>query len=188
MASITAPLNYLRWVLAINGAVSAIVGVLMLIWPVKTAVVATALIAAYALLSGLLYVILGAVTKGLTTGSRIAQIILGVLLVISAIVAFSNLGVTTAFLAVIVVIFLGVTWIFQGVASLFTLDRFTVGDNPGTARGWTIAVAIISILAGVGIIVTPLFMALWMWLYLGIVLIIFGITQLVQAFRSRPVL
>lgn len=185
MSAITASRDYLRWVLAVNGAISAIVGLLILIWPEKTAVIATALVAVYALLSGVLYVVLGAVIRGLTTTSRVVQILLGVLLVISAIVAFANLGVTTVFLAIIVVVFVGASWIFQGIAALLTLDSFTVAGRPGTARGWTIAFAIISILAGIALLLSPLFAAVWIWLFLGISLVVFGITQFVQALRSR---
>lgn len=164
----------IRTALGIGGAVALIVGILILVWPLKTAAVGTAIIAVYAIVTGLVYAGLGVFSKTLSGWARVGHIVLGVLFVVAGIIAFANLGDVTVFLAIFVGVFVGITWVVEGVVALTTLG--TAGS-----RGWTVFFAIVSLLAGITLIFSPLYVAL-LWLFVGVSLVVLGILQIVRAF------
>ena len=164
----------IRVALGIGGLVALIVGILILVWPLKTAVVVTAMIAVYAIITGLVYLGIGIFSRTLGTWSRIGHAVLGLLFIAAGIVAFFNLSESTLLLAVFVAVFVGIGWIVDGVVSLTTLD--------GAGRGWTIFFAIVSIIAGIMLLITPLFAAAFLWLVVAWSLVILGIIQIGRAF------
>jgi uncharacterized membrane protein HdeD (DUF308 family) len=166
--------NGIRTALGIGGAVALIVGILILVWPGKTAVVVTAIIAVYAIVSGLVYAGLGIFSKSLGGWARVGHIVLGLVFIAAGIIAFANLGETTFFLAVFVGVFIGITWSVEGVVALTTLG----GSG---SKGWTIFFAILSLVAGVVLLFSPLYVAI-LWIFVGASLIVLGIVQIVRAF------
>lgn len=171
--------NGIRTALGIGGVIALIVGILILVWPGKTAVVVTAIIAIYAIAAGLVYAGLGIFSKTKGGWARVGHIVLGILFIIAGIIAFLNLGITTATLAIFLGILVGIMWIVEGIVSLSTLGA-------AASKGWTIFFAIISIIAGIVLLFSPLYIvALW-WL-LGISLIVLGIIQIVRAFTFKSV-
>ena len=167
-------INSVRVALGISGTVALIIGVIIVFWPKTAAVGLTILIAISLLVSGLAYLSIGIFAKGLSGGSRALDIVFGVLLVIAAIVAFANLGATTAFLAVFLGILVGIAWIVEGAVTLAQL-----GDSP--SRGWAIFFGILSIIAGVVLLFTPLWGIVVLFVLTGISLIVLGIIQIVRA-------
>jgi uncharacterized membrane protein HdeD (DUF308 family) len=164
-----------RTALGVGGLLAVVVGILILVWPAKTAMVVTAIIAVYAIILGLVYAGLGLFSKTKGGWSRIGHIALGVLFIIAGIVAFLNLGATTAYLAVFVAILVGIMWIIEGVVALSTL-----GDAP--SKVWTTVFAILSIIAGVVLLFSPIWGAVVLWWLIGISLIVLGILQIARAF------
>lgn len=172
----------LRTIAIVTGVVSLIAGVVILIWPLKSAVAITVLIAIYTLVAGVINIALAISSKGLGGWLRVGISLLGILFVVSSIVAFANLTSTTVLLAAFVAIMLGVSWIVDGIVSLFALGGPKDPFSPvPRSKGWTIAFAIISILAGVVVILSPLLTAVWLWLFIGAALVVFGIIQVVRA-------
>lgn len=167
--------NGIRTALGLGGVLSVILGILILVWPGKTAMVVTAIIAIYAIAAGLVYAGIGIFASGKGGWSRVGHILLGVLFVIAGIVAFTNLGATTAWLAVFLGILVGVMWIIEGIIALTTLDV-------APSKGWTIFFAIISVLAGITLLFSPLWGAVVLWWLLGISAIVLGIIQIFRAF------
>ncbi len=169
--------NGIRTALGIGGILALIVGILILAWPGKTAMVVTAIIAIYAIAAGLVYAGLGIFSKTKGGWARVGHIALGILFIIAGVVAFLNLSATTAWLTVFVGILVGIMWIIEGIVSLSTL-----GD--AASKGWTIFFAILSIIAGIVLLFSPLYIfALW-WI-LGIALIVLGIVNIVRAFTFK---
>ncbi|WP_243225720.1 HdeD family acid-resistance protein [Microbacterium sp. CIAB417] len=164
----------LRVALAVSGVIALVVGILLLVWPGKSAGVLTWILALYLVIAGLVYIGLGlfSATKG--GWARVGHVVLGLLYIVAGVVAFANIAATTAVLAVIVVIFIGVSWIVDGIVSLTLL-------NQAASKGWTITYAIISIIGGLVVIFSPLFAALVLWWILGITLIVIGIVQIIRA-------
>ena len=71
--------NGIRTALGIGGVLAVIVGILILAWPGKTAMVVTAIIAIYAIVAGLVYAGLGIFAKTKGGWARVGHIALGVL-------------------------------------------------------------------------------------------------------------
>ena len=137
--------------------------------------VVTAIIAIYAIVAGLVYAGMGIFATGKGGWSRVGHVLLGVLYVVAGIVAFSNLGLAALSLAVFLGILVGIMWVIEGVVALSTLDL-------APSRGWTIFYAIISIIAGVTLLFSPLWGALVLWWLIGISAVVMGIIQIGRAF------
>lgn len=167
-------INSVRVALGISGTVALIIGIIIVFWPKTAAIGLTVLVAISLLVSGLAYLSIGIFAKGLGGGSRALDIVFGVLLVVAAIIAFANLGGTTAFLAVFLGILVGIAWIVEGAVTLAQL-----GDAP--SRGWAVFFGILSIIAGIVLLFTPLWGIVVLFVLTGISLIVLGIIQIIRA-------
>ncbi|GEK85993.1 hypothetical protein GCM10007198_17720 [Microbacterium aerolatum] len=164
----------IRITLAVSGVVALIAGIVLLVWPLKTAIIVTGIIASYLVIAGLVYVGLGIFSGKKGGWARVGHIVLGVLYIVAGVVAFLNLQAATITLALVTAIFLGVSWIVDGVVALTLL-------NKDGSKAWTIIYAILSIAAGVIVIFSPLLAAVALWWILGITLVVLGIIQIVRA-------
>ncbi len=173
----------LRTITMTTSIVSLIFGALMLIWPVKSAMVVAILVAIYAIVGGLLHLAHGVLSQGTGRWTRAGFIVLGLVFVAAGVLSFGNLGTTTLLLAVIVTTFIGAAWIIDGIVALFSLRLkdpvLPRGDR--AHKGWTIFYAVVGVVAGIAIVVSPLFAALWLWLLFGASLIVLGIGGIIRA-------
>jgi uncharacterized membrane protein HdeD (DUF308 family) len=170
--------NTIRIALGIGGVVSAIVGILILVWPGHTAIVVTAIIAIYAIIAGLVYAAMGIFARSMRGWSRVGHIILGVIFIIAGVIAFTRLAATTAGLFVFIGILIGIIWIIEGIVSLTAIAS-------ARSKVLTILFAILSIIAGVILLFSPLFSVV-LWLLIGFSLVILGIVQIIRAFTWKP--
>jgi uncharacterized membrane protein HdeD (DUF308 family) len=169
-------INTVRGAIGVSGALSLIIGLLILVWPVKTAVVVAGIIAVYAVIAGVVNLAIGIFSRRIGGWARFGFLALGAVFLIAAIVSFSNLGAAAAGLAVLVGVLFGISWIVEGVVGL-TL----IGDS--ASKVWTIVYALISIVAGILVLTSPLWGAALLWLWLGVSLVVMGIVQIVRAIR-----
>ncbi|MFB9311068.1 uncharacterized membrane protein HdeD (DUF308 family) [Agromyces hippuratus] len=167
--------NAVRTALGIAGVLALIVGVLILVWPGKTAIVVTAIIAIYAIAAGLVYAGLGIFVQGKSGWSRVGNIVLGIVFVLAGVIAFMNLAQTKAWLAVFLGILVGIMWIVEGIVALSSL-------RDSSSKGWSVFFAIISIAAGIMLLFSPMWGAAVLWWLLGISLIVLGVINIVRAF------
>lgn len=163
-----------RIFLAISGALALIAGIVLLVWPLKSAVIVTGIFASYLIVGGLIYLGLAVFSKEKRGWSRVGHVALGLLYIVAGVVAFANLPAATLTLAIVVVVFIGVSWIVDGVVSLSLLGS----DG---SRVWTLLYAILSIVAGIVVLFSPLFSAGLLWLLLGVSLVVLGLVQIVRA-------
>lgn len=168
-------INTVRTTLGITGATALIIGLLITFWPKDSAVVLTVMLAIYLVIAGIAYVGLGIFSRGIAGGARALDIILGILFIIGGILAFANLAATAVLLAIFIGVLIGVLWIVEGVVALAQL-----GDAP--SRGWAIFFGILSIIAGIVLLFSPLWAAIVLFIIAGISLIVLGIMQIVRAF------
>src|SRR5271166_7051871 len=98
----------------LSGVLTAILGVLVLVWPEKSLIVASALFGAYLLISGIAQVIF-AFTLQVSAGSRFLLFISGAASVVLAVLAFRHFGQGYAIL--LLAIWIAVGFIFRGVAT-----------------------------------------------------------------------
>ncbi|ALJ20216.1 HdeD family acid-resistance protein [Microbacterium sp. No. 7] len=168
-------INAIRTALGVGGVLALIAGILILVWPGKTAMVVAAIIAIYAIAAGLAYAGLGIFSKQKGGWARIGHILLGLVFIAAGIVAFANLGATALTLAVFIGVLVGIMWIIEGVVALSTLSA-------APSKGWTIFFSIISIIAGITLLFSPAFGAAVLWWLLGISAVVLGAIQIGRAF------
>ena len=161
--------------LLVTGAVLLVIGLLILIWPGHTAKAITALLAIGVLFSALANAAV-ALTPGLPKRARIIAAIVAVLFAWAGIWALFNLGSTTVGLAFVVGLFIGISWIIDGIAALVTL-----GDAP--SKIWAAIFGLISIVAGVILLIGPITGAAIIWLILGITVVVMGVLQIIRGLR-----
>lgn len=164
----------IRIALGIGGLIALIAGVLILFWPVRTAMAITVLVAIYAVAAGVVYVAIGIWSRTRGGWSRAGNIILGVLFVIAGVVAFMNIAATAAALAIVLGIVIGAVWLVEGIVTLTTLSG-------ATSKGWRVFAAIVSILAGIAMLWSPLWGIEFLYWLAGISLVVIGVVQIVRA-------
>ena len=168
-------INAVRTALGISGAVGLILGIVLLFWPEKTIAVLAVFLGIYFLVAGILRLGVGIFSRGMGGGSRALNIILGVLLIFVGILALKNISTAAVTLVIFAVAFIGVGWIIEGVMALAEAGR-------SSSAGWSIAFGILSILAGIVVLVLPVSSAAFLLLFAAIALIILGIIGIVRAF------
>ncbi|MDQ4212838.1 HdeD family acid-resistance protein [Microbacterium sp. ASV81] len=164
----------LRVFLAVSGVIALIAGLILLIWPAKSAILVTGIVAAYLIVGGIVYLVLGIVAGRGGAWARVGHILLGVVYIVAGIIAFTNLPAATVTLALVTAIFIGISWIVDGVVSL------TLMGQDGT-KVWTLLYALLGIVAGIVVLFSPLYAAALLWWILGIALVVLGAAQIVRA-------
>ncbi|HKH09132.1 MAG TPA: DUF308 domain-containing protein [Agromyces sp.] len=167
--------NAIRVTLGITGAVALIVGIFITFWPKDSAMVIAVLIGIWLVIAGLAYAGLGIFSKGISGGARALDIILGILFVVGGVLALANVSQATAFLAVFLGVLVGIAWIVEGIVTLVQS-----GDAP--SRAWAIFFGLLSVVAGIVLLFSPLWGAVILFIITGIGLIVLGIVQIVRAF------
>jgi uncharacterized membrane protein HdeD (DUF308 family) len=166
-------INAFRAAFIIGGAVAVILGVALLIWPVRVVSVVAAVLGIYFIVTGLIRVALGIFTHGTSGGHRLLNILLGILMFVAGVIALRNLTTAAAALLVLVVVVIGVGWIIEGVITL-------VESRNATSRGWAITFGLISVVAGLMVITIPVGSALWLILFASVALIVLGIVGIIR--------
>ncbi|GAA1509081.1 hypothetical protein GCM10009761_08820 [Agromyces terreus] len=168
-------INTVRTALGISGAVALIIGICITFWPKTAADVLTVLLAIYFLIAGLAYLGIGIFSRGISGGARTLDLILGLVFIIAAVVAFANIQATATVLAALLGIIVGIVWIVEGIVALVQS-----GDAP--SRAWAIFLGILSLVAGIVLLFSPIWGFVVLFVITGISLIILGIVQIVRAF------
>lgn len=159
-----------RLLLFINGVVAIAFGIAILIWPGKSALALAGVIALYVIIAGIVYIPYGIFSRNLSFGGRLGHILLGLLAIIAGIVAFSSLEQTTVFLGLFLTIMIGVLWIMEGFTALFTIGQ-------AGSKILTILYAILSVIAGFILLLSPVWGAEFLWWFLAIALIVLGVAN-----------
>jgi uncharacterized membrane protein HdeD (DUF308 family) len=167
-------INAIRIALGVGGAVAVIIGLVITFQPQAAAATIAILLAIYFIIAGLAYVGIGIFARGISGGARALQIILGLLFLIGAVIAFANLSATVTFFAAFIGFVIGILWIIDGVVTLVQL-----GDAP--SKAWAIFFGIVSIVAGIALLFAPLLGAQVLFLLAGITLIVLGVVQIIRA-------
>lgn len=163
--------NGIRVALGVSAVVALVLGIIVLVWPDKTAGLLAVLFGLYFLIVGVVRLAKGIFSKGISGGSRVLSILLGLLLVVAGIFALRNIESTVALLGIII----GIAWIIEGVAAL-------VESSSDGSRWPGIVFGVISIIAGVVVLFLPAASVAVLLVIGGIFLVIAGLVQLVQAF------
>lgn len=162
--------------LLISGLVALVVGVLVLVWPGQSLRVAGVLFGLYLLISGVLH-LAAAFGTHLRTALRVMAFISGALSILLGLFCFRGAMQSVLLLA----LWIGIGWLFHGI----TQTVAAASDPTMPARGWQIFLGVVSALAGVVLIVSPLDSAEVLILLAGIWLVAVGLVEIVTAFMVR---
>jgi len=161
----------IRTAMAIGGVVAVILGVMILVWPGATLSVIAVLFGLYFLVGGIARIVRGIAMAGGSAGVRVLNILLGVLLLVAGIVAIRNPIGSLAVLGMVI----GISWLIEGVAALVE----TASDS---SRWFGILFAVISIVAGIVVLLSPVNSLGVLVIVGGVFLIVSGLVQLVMSF------
>ena len=111
----------------------------------------------------------------------IQRIISGIFRLVGAFATDDLTGGTRVLLALLaLIVFLGIFWVVNGVIEIFT----ALSHREIPQRGWTVAMGVLSILAGI-VLAYPGLSLYGLAIILGIWLLIFGVMEMAAAFRLR---
>ncbi|MET8778307.1 HdeD family acid-resistance protein [Nocardia sp. NPDC004654] len=160
----------------VTGVLSVILGVVILVWPGKTLVVAGILFGIYLVIAGVLQLVAAfGATK--SAGMRVLYFLSGVLSIIIGVFCFRDELASILLLG----LWIGIGWLFRGVAVL--VAAASDPDLPG--RGWQGFFGVITAIAGVVLIIWPVSSVATLTLVAGIWLIVLGIMEIITAFGVR---
>jgi len=161
-----------------GGALSAVLGALILAWPGTSLLVASTLFGVYLLVSGFAGVAM-AFTLPESAGMRVMLFISGVLSVILAVLCLRNFG--NPYPVLLLSIWIGVSFIVQG----FSIVAVAISYKALPSRGWYGFLGVLSVIAGAVVLAWPWDSIAVLTLYAGILLVVMGIAQIVQGFVMR---
>ncbi|WP_030694262.1 HdeD family acid-resistance protein [Streptomyces globisporus] len=162
--------------LLVAGLVSLILGVMVLAWPEATLRVVGVLFGLYLLLSGVMQLVAAFGTHA-TAALRVMAFISGALSILLGLFCFRGATQSTLLLA----LWIGIGWLFRGI----TQTVAAASDPAMPARGWQIFLGVVSALAGVVLIVSPLESATVLTVLGGVWLLVVGAVEAATAFMVR---
>jgi uncharacterized membrane protein HdeD (DUF308 family) len=164
------------WVLAF-GIITLLIGIAALVWPDRTLVVVAVLFGIQLIVMGIFRFAAAFAAEDVTGGTRVLYALLGVLSLIIGLYAVRHVLVTLLALALL----LGIFWIVSGAVELFT----ALSQRGMPNRGWNAVMGIVSVLAGIVLLVYPGISLVVLAVVVSVWLLIFGIMQISLAFRIR---
>ncbi|MFF9122351.1 HdeD family acid-resistance protein [Streptomyces sp. NPDC014889] len=157
-----------------TGAAALILGILVLLWPGASLLAAGVLFGIYLLVSGVLQLV-SAFGTHKTTSLRVLAFISGTLSILLGLLCFR--GATQSIL--LLALWIGIGWLVRGI----TLTIAAVHDRGAPARGWQIFLGVLTFIAGIVLIDSPLQSAALLIVLGGWWLVVVGIFEIVTAFR-----
>jgi uncharacterized membrane protein HdeD (DUF308 family) len=162
----------------ISGVLSLIVGVVVLAWPGISVLTAAVAFGIYLLITGAAQVVF-AFSLHVSAGSRILLFISGAASLILAVLAFRHFG--QGYAVLLLAIWIGIGFIFRGVAT--TVSAIHDPNLPG--RGWSIFIGVITLIAGIVVLGSPLESILTLALVVGVFFVVIGVFEIVSSFGIR---
>lgn len=164
------------WVLSF-GIITLLAGVIVLAWPGETLLVIAVLFGIQLIIAGIFRFVTAFAAEDASGGTRVLLALLGVLSIIIGLWAVRHVLLTL----IALVVLLGIFWVVNGAIELFT--ALSHRGMPG--RGWTAAIGVLSILAGIIVLIYPGPSLLTLSIVLGIWLLVYGVMEIMAAFRLR---
>jgi uncharacterized membrane protein HdeD (DUF308 family) len=161
-----------------SGVLSLIVGIVVLAWPGISVLTAAVAFGIYLLITGAAQVVF-AFSLHVSAGGRILLFISGAASLILAVLAFRHFG--QGYAVLLLAIWIGIGFIFRGVAT--TVSAIHDPHLPG--RGWSIFIGVITLIAGIVVLGSPLESILTLALVVGVFFVVIGVFEIVSSFGIR---
>ena len=165
-----------KWAV-VSGILSTVLGVLVLLWPQRSLLVAGAFFGAYLLISGVAQVIGAFGLPAAFGGGRVLMFISGAASLILAVLCFRSISDSVLLLA----IWISVGFVFRGVAAVVT----GISEPGLPSRGWMIFAGLVTLLAGFIILAYPFPSLQVLVMVTGIWLIVIGVSEIVAGIGIR---
>jgi uncharacterized membrane protein HdeD (DUF308 family) len=162
----------------VSGALTLVVGVLVLAWPGISVLAAAIAFGVYLLITGVAQVAF-AFSLQVSAGSRILLFISGAASLVLAVLAFRHFG--QGYAVLLLAIWIGIGFVFRGVAT--TVSAISDPTLPG--RAWSIFVGAITLIAGIVVLASPFASVITLAIVVGIWLAVIGVLEIVAAFGIR---
>jgi uncharacterized membrane protein HdeD (DUF308 family) len=162
----------------VSGVLTTLLGVMVLVWPGPSILVASTMFGVYLLVSGLAELFL-AFTLPRSAATRVLLFLTGALSLVLAILSFRHFG--DAYAVLLLSLWIGTGFIFLGVSE--NAVALSERDLPG--RGWYVVLGLMSLIAGGIVLVWPFDSIVVLTIVSGVSLVILGLIQIVQAFQIR---
>ena len=163
------------WVMALRGLVAIVFGILAFVWPGMTLAVLVVLFGAYALVDGVLDIIVA--FRG-EAAHRMMLLVEGIVGVLAGLAAFVWPGLTALVLLYIIALWAIVTGVLEIVAAIRL--RRAIRNELGMIIG-----GVLSVLFGLVLLAAPGAGALAVVFIIGVYAVVFGIALLGVAWRLR---
>ena len=160
----------------LTGILSLILGVMVLVWPGPTLLVAAIFFGIYLLVTGVSQVF-HAFTLHISGGGRALLFISGAASLVLAVLCFRSIGNSILLLA----IWIGIGFIFRGVATAAA----AISDSSTPSRGWEIFIGIVTLIAGVIVLAYPFESLPTLIWVTGIWLVVIGVMEIIASFGIR---
>lgn len=164
-----------RFLYGATGAVGLIAGLALLFWPVKTLIVLAMVLGAYFIIAGITRMVVAVGTPFMPAGWRALNICASLLMLFCGVIVVRYQAESAVVLATFAAIAIGFGWITEGV---ITLIETGMVHN----RGLSILSGVLSIIAGIAVLLFPFESIDLLIVFAGTTLAILGIILLVRAF------
>jgi len=158
------------------GILMVAAGVCAVVWPGPTVLVLAILFGIQIIVSGI-FSFINAFAADESGGMRVWNVILGLLGIVIGLYAVRHILVSVVALALLI----GIYWVAYGIAQIY----MAIAHRELPHRGWMGFIGALSVVAGIIVIAWPGPSLVTLALVLGIWLIIYGIMEIVLAFRVR---
>jgi uncharacterized membrane protein HdeD (DUF308 family) len=166
-----------KWKLA-AGVLTVLLGAVVLAWSGPTILVASTLFGVYLLVTALVELFV-AFTVPWSAATRVMLFISGALSLVLAMLSFRHFG--DAYAVLLLSLWIGISFIFQGISGVAA--GISEPQMPG--RGWDIVLGVLSVIAGVVVLVWPFDSIGVLTIVTGTWLVISGVVKVVQSFQIR---
>jgi uncharacterized membrane protein HdeD (DUF308 family) len=160
----------------IIGAITLVLGLIVSFHPGGSLNVVAVLLGVLAIISGIFHLLR---IFGRGESHRIWLGVTGLLFIVIGVVLIRHLHLTLA----LVGLFVGITWVVQGVTAL--IGGLAGGTREG--RGWWIAFGLLSLIAGIVVVATPVTSLTVLAVLLGVWFIVMGLAEIIGGFMLRRV-
>jgi uncharacterized membrane protein HdeD (DUF308 family) len=170
------PLSRLGWRASFTlGLITLILGVVLAFRPAQSLTVIAILLGIVMLVSGVYHIVRALDSR---EHERVWRGVSGVLFLLAGLVLLRHLHLSIALIG----LFIGLTWIVQGISAL--MESFSRGRGRAE-NGWSVFFGIVSLIAGIVVVVTPVTSVGVLTIILGAWFIIMGALEMLGALVVR---
>lgn len=166
----------LRRAIGIDGLISLVVGILVVFWPDTSIKFVAGLIGVALVLAGAVKMIPVLRNQDYSGTDRVKDAIISVVYLVAGLFIFIDMNAASLSLLLVVGVLTGLVWLSEGIIHMMVINRFR-GN-----RLWPFISALISVVAGLSLIISPFIGGLLVWTFFGIMLLVVGVVKIVQYF------